>query len=392
MNYFDQQAPAFPLTSVAEYRLLAKKRLPKPLFEFIDGGAFNETTTKSNREDYQRIQFRKRILKDVAHISTNTTVLGQQLSQPLILAPVGYAGMYARRGEVQAARAAEKAGVPFSLSTVSICSIDEVRKATTAPFWYQLYMLKDRGLVKELLTRAQAADCPVLLLTVDLPAVGLRHRYSRSLRPTSLKGIPFINTLSQFWEYATHLNWFMNVRLQGGPLVLGDIASAIPHISDLPTMRKWVNSQLNPSLTWKDLEWIRANWSGKIVLKGIMDQEDATIAADSGVDGVVVSNHGGRHFDHSPSTISVLSTIVQKVGKHVDVLVDGGITSGLDVVKALACGARACLIGRSWAFALAARGEEGVGEVLSLFQKELQVAMAQLGTSSIQDIDSSVLI
>ncbi len=378
MSFFDNETKRFPLASIADYRLIAKKRLPQYLFDFIDGGSFNEVTRKSNSEDYQRIELRKRVLKDVSNIDTSIEILGQKLSQPIILAPVGYAGIYARRGEVQAARAAEKAGVPFSLSSVSICSMDEVQQSASVPFWYQFYMLKEKSLSLDLLNRAKAAGCPVLLLTVDLPSVGIRHRYHRS------RSLCNYNVFS-------HLSWYMDVRLRGQPLILGDIVKIAPHLSDLSSMRKWMGAHLSPSMTWKDLEWIRANWSGKIVLKGIMDAEDAYLAAERGMDGLVVSNHGARHLDCTPSTISVLPDIVSAVGDRLDVLIDGGIGSGLDVVKALALGAKACLIGRAWAFALAARGEEGVSEVLSIFQNELTSVMSQLGVKSIKEIDGKIL-
>lgn len=384
MSFFDSQTKSYPLASVADYRLLAKKRLPKYLFDFIDGGAFNELTMKSNSEDFQSINLRKRVLKNISNLDTSVEVLGQKLNQPVILAPVGFAGVYARRGEVQAARAAEKAGVPFSLSGVSICSIDEVKKSTSAPFWYQFYMLKDRKLSLDLLNRAKDAGCPVLMVTIDLPIVGARHRYSRSMKH-------WRRSFSSFYDLLLNPKWYVDVRLRGRPLVLGDISSIAPHLTDLPSMRKWVGSQLDPAMSWKDLEWIRTNWPGKIVAKGIMDVEDARHAADCGMDGLVVSNHGARHLDSIPSTISVLPGIVNAVGGELDILIDGGIYSSLDVIKALALGAKAAMIGRAWAFGLAARGEAGVNEVLSLFQSELKVIMGQLGVRSIKEIDSRIL-
>lgn len=384
MSFFDSRSKPIPLKAVADYRLLAKKRLPKYLFDFIDGGAFNEQTLKSNREDYERITLRKRALKDISNIDTSVEVLGEKLSQPVILAPVGFAGIYARRGEVQAARAAEKGGVPFSLSSVSICSIDEVKKSSLAPFWYQFYMLKDKNLSLDLLNRAQDASCPVLLFTIDLPVIGARHRYNRSMSF-------WRRTFSDCYDLLSNPDWFVNVRLKGRPLVLGDVAGIAPHLTDLPSMRKWMSSQLNPAMTWKDLEWLRSNWHGKIVLKGIMDTEDAQLAVETGMDGIVVSNHGARHLDSIPSTISVLPDIVNAVGDRLDVLVDGGIYSSLDVVKALALGAKTTMIGRAWAFALAARGEAGVSEVLSIFQTELKVIMAQLGVRSTKEIDRKII-
>lgn len=379
MSFFDTALPKFPLTSAFDYRLLAKKRLPKQLFDFIDGGAFNEGTMRLNSEDYQRIQLRKRVLRDVSNIDTSVEVLGQSLDMPLILAPIGFAGCFARRGEVQAAKAAERAGVPFSLSAVGICSMEEVRKATLTSFWYQFYMLKDKGQSLELLKRAEQAQCPVLLLTVDLPCIGVRSRYLRS------RSLGFLDSL-------LHPGWFYDVRVRGKPLTLGDLPSTAPSLQNLKAMRKWVASQLNSKLTWNDVEWIRANWSGKIILKGILDPEDAILAAQSGVDGIVVSNHGGRHLDGISSTISALPAIVEAVGDRLEVLIDGGIYSGVDIAKAMALGARACMVGRAWAFALAARGEEGVSEVLGLLHHELKVAMAGFGVSSVREMSSKAAV
>lgn len=391
MSFFDTRSKPYPLTSVADYRLLAKKRLPPYLFDFIDGGAFNEVTMKLNSDDYQRILLRKRVLKDVGSIDTSTELFGQKLNLPVILAPVGFAGVYAQRGEVQAAKAAEKAGVPFTLSAVSICSMDEVQKATSVPFWYQFYMLKDKTLALQLLKQAEQVGCKVLVVTVDLPAIGARHRYCRTSQSGMAKST-VMNTLKQAWQSLLHLNWFVDVRLKGGPLTLGDIENLVPHLKDLPSMRKWMSSQLNASMTWQDLEWIRTNWPHKILLKGIMDPEDAHIAAQNGIDGIIVSNHGARHLDTTPSTIAVLPQIVNKVDNRLDILIDGGISNGLDIVKALALGAKACMIGRPWAFALAARGEEGVSEVLEILENELKVAMSQLGVTNIQELGDRILI
>lgn len=387
MNFFDKQQPKYPLTSVSEYRKLAQKRLPQQLFDFIDGGAFNEMTLKRNQEDFNRVNLRKRILRDVSTVDTSTEIFGQKLKQPVILAPIGFAGTYARRGEILAAHAAEKAGVPFSLSCVSICSIAEVSQAVSQPFWYQYYLLKDKGLALEILKRAEKAKCPVLLLTVDLPAIGARHRYARSSR-SIFSALPFGQDLQHLFM---NPHWFFNVRLRGGPFTIGDIAHAVPHLNDLASMRKWMSNLLNPHMTWNDLEWIRQHWSGKIVLKGILDPQDARIACEHGVDGIVVSNHGARHLDSTLSTIAALPSIVDAVQGRMKILFDGGITNGLDVVKALACGANACMIGRAWAFALAARGEQGVSEILQILHNDLKVAMVQLGVTHISQINNNVL-
>lgn len=376
---FDTPSLRYPLPLVSDYRQLAKKRLPRILFDFIDGGAFGEVTLKQNRDDFQKMQLRKRVLKNVTTIDTHVEVFGQKMAQPVILAPIGFAGIYARRGEVQAARAAEKGGVPFSLSSVGICSIEEVRKATTAPFWFQFNPFKEKRHSIALLNRAAAAGCPVLLLAVDLPIIGLRHRYLRNGRG-----------LRHLLDPLLHPHWYWDVCMRGRPLAIGNMPGDAPPLSSLSSMRQWMRTQLNPGLTWNDLEWIRSSWPGKIVLKGILDPEDVRLAAENGVDGIILSNHGGRHLDSLPSTISVLPEIVGAAGK-MDVVIDGGIATGLDVVKALALGARACMVGRAWAFGLAARGQLGVEEVLRILQHELQVTMAHLGVASIREIDRSVL-
>lgn len=377
MKFFDQPLPRFPLTSISDYRLMAKKRLPRLLFDFLEGGAFDEVTSGKNSEDFQRIQLKRRILQDVTNIQMNTEIFGEKIDFPLILAPVGFAGVFARRGEVQAARAAAKAKIPFSLSTVGICSIEEVAQNSAAPFWYQFYMFKDRSHSLELLQRAHAARCPVLLLTVDLPMAGARYRYHRSRKSSR-----FMN----FLDAITHLNWWMDVRLRGQPLTIGNVPSSAPALPDLPSMRKWMGNQLNQSFSWKDFEWVRAHWQGKILIKGILEPEDAMMALQVGADGIVVSNHGGRHIDGTLSTIEALPAICDAVKGRLKILLDGGITSGLDIVKALAVGADACMIGKSWVYGLAARGEEGVSEIMTILQNELKIVMAHLGVSSIQDI------
>lgn len=378
MNFFDQPLPRFPLTAVSDYRLMAKKRIPRQLFDFLEGGAFDEVTIGKNNEDFQRIQLKRRVLKDVSNINTSTEILGQKLDFPLILAPVGFAGVYARRGEVQAAKAAAKANIPFSLSTVSICSIEEVAQNSSVPFWFQFYMFKDRAHSLDLLQRADGANCPVLLLTVDLPIAGARYRYHRSRKNSSFMN--FLNTL-------IYPNWWINVRLRGMPLTIGNVPNSAPALSNLSSMRKWMGSQLSQNFTWKDFEWVRSHWKGKIFIKGILDPEDALIAYEMGADGIVVSNHGGRHLDGTLSTISALPSISDAVKGRLKILLDGGVTSGLDIVKALALGADACMIGKPWIYGLAARGEEGVSEVLSIFKNELKIVMTHLGISSIDEIN-----
>ena len=380
--FFEQPA------SISDYRELARQRLPRQFFDYLDGGAYDEISMQANGDDLRRVQLRQRVLRDVSRIDLRTEVLGQKLAMPVALAPIGLAGLFARRGEVQAARAAERAGVPFCESTVSICPIEEVRAVTSAPFWYQLYVMRDRGYARELLQRAHAAGCPVLLLTVDLAVVGSRYRDTRN----SMGGANGIfGKLAQAWALASHPSWLLDVPLGGKPLVFGNLSKAVPQARSLPAFKAWVDAQFDPSVTWKDLAWVRENWPGKIVAKGILDAEDARIAADAGFDGVVVSNHGGRQLDGVPSTISALPAIADAVGDRLEVLLDGGIRSGLDVIKALALGARACLLGRAWAYALAGRGEAGVAHVLDIIRKEMEVAMALTGCSDVRSIGRKVL-
>ena len=370
------------MTAISDYREMAIKRLPKQLVDFLDGGAFDEITIRKNSEDFQKIQLKRSVLKDVANIDMSTEILGQKFNFPLALGPIGFAGVYAKRGEVQAARAASEAQVPFSLSTVGICSIEEVAQSSTAPFWFQFYMFKDRHYSLDLLRRAQDAHCPVLLLTVDLPVAGARYRYHRTRNSSSFANI---------FKEMIHLRWWVDVRLRGGPLTVGNLPDKAPSMSDLSTMRKWMGSQISQSLTWKDFEWVRANWNGKILIKGILDPEDARMAQKVGADGIVVSNHGGRHIDGTASTIEVLPKVRDAVVGDLKILIDGGITSGLDIFKALTLGADACMIGKPWVYGLAARGEMGVREILTILQNELKIVMTHFGTSSIREINRDLI-
>lgn len=375
--------------SVRDYRELARKRLPRQFFDYLDGGAYEEVTMRANMADLARIGLRQRVLRDVSTVSLATEVLGEPLAMPVVLAPVGLAGMFARRAEVQAARAAERAGIPFCESTVSICSIEEVRAATTAPFWYQLYVMRDRGYAEDLMQRAHAAGCPVLVLTVDLAVVGARYRDTRN----GLSGALSLGSkLSRAADLLSHPGWVSDVALGGRPHTFGNLEKAVPNAKNPTAFKSWVDNQFDPSVTWKDLAWVRSKWPGKIVLKGILDSEDAKEAAEHGADGLVVSNHGGRQLDDTPSTIRALPAIADAVGDRMDVLLDGGIRSGLDVVKALSLGAKACMIGRAWAYAVAARGEAGVSHVLDIMRKDMEVALALTGITDVCNLSSSVLV
>ena len=375
--------------SVRDYRELARRRLPRQLFDYIDGGAYEEATMAANVADLRRIRLRQRVLRDVSERKLGTTVLGDELSLPVVLAPVGLAGMFAQRAEVQAARAAAGIGVPFCESTVSICGIEEVAAATDRPFWYQLYVMRDRAYAEDLMHRAQAAGCSVLVLTVDLAVVGARYRDVRNGMASSLSTA---KKLLRGLDFALHPAWVRDVAVGGKPLTFGNLEKAVPGASTPGAFREWVDSQFDPSVTWDDLAWVRENWAGKLVLKGILDPQDAREAVTRGADAVVVSNHGGRQLDDVPSTITALPAIVDAVGDRAEVLVDGGIRSGLDVVKALALGARACLIGRPWAYAVAARGEKGVNHVLRILRSEMEVALGLTGVTDVRGLDRSALV
>jgi L-lactate dehydrogenase (cytochrome) len=372
--------------NVADYREAARRRLPRVLFDYVDGAAYAEQTLAANTADFQALRLRQRVMKDVSKISLKTELFGQSLAMPLLLGPIGMAGMYARRGETQAARAAKAAGIPFCLSSLTICDVDEVAK--TEPPWFQLYMLKDRGFMVEYIARATAAQCPVLLFTVDLPVPGTRYRDVRS----GLSGPPpSFALLRRAWDGITHPDWLWDVQIHGHPHSFGNIAAAVPEAKGLGDFWGWIGRNFDASITWDDIAWVRQHWKGPIVIKGILDPEDAREAVKAGVDGIIVSNHGGRQLDGAPSTISALPAIADAVGGDMPILLDGGVRSGLDVVKALASGADACLIGRAWAWALGARGEAGVKHVISVMRGEMLVALALTGCIDVRSAGRDLL-
>ncbi|MFI5400170.1 MAG: L-lactate dehydrogenase [SAR324 cluster bacterium] len=374
--------------SAGDFRLLAKRRLPRVVFDYIDGGANEERTMARNREDFLRIRLRQRALQDASKLNTRAEMLGASWAMPVGLAPVGLAGTYARRGEVQAARAAEAAGVPFTLSTVGICTIEEVRAAIAGPFWFQLYMLKDRGFVRELLGRAQAAGCNALLWTVDSAVAGARRRDVRH----GVMGANGLGAgLAKLADYLSRPRWLLDVALRGAPLGFGNLADILPKGLNLVEQAVWFAGHFDPGLTWKDLEWLRGQWSGPLVVKGLLDANDARAAAERGADGIVISNHGGRQLDSVSSTVSALPRIVEAVGGRLEVLIDGGIHSGQDLAKALALGAKGGLVGRAWAWALGARGERGVGALLALLRRELEITLALTGANDVAKLNSAVL-
>lgn len=366
-----------------DYRELARRRLPRFLFDYIDGGAGDERTSAANVEGWSRIELRQRVLVDVGGIDTATTLAGDAASLPVALAPVGLAGMMARRGEAQAARAAEALGIPFTLSTVGICGLEEVAAASPGRlFWFQLYMLRDRGLVAAMLDRAWAAGVRTLVFTVDLPLPGMRHRDTRNglgqggLRPTLLK----------LTQILSRPRWVLDVGIGGKPHRFGSLGELVPAARALDDFRAWVDEQFDPTVTWADIGWVRERWRGKLVLKGVLDADDAGAAVAAGADALVVSNHGGRQLDGAPATARALPAIIGRVGHRTEVLVDGGIRSGVDVFRALALGARGVLVGRPWILALAGGGESGLRALLSSWREELCRTMALAGVARIADI------
>ncbi|MDP5130989.1 MAG: alpha-hydroxy-acid oxidizing protein [Paraglaciecola sp.] len=374
--------------NIDDYRLLAKKRLPKYLFEYIDGGAFSETTLRNNTADLQQIALRQRVLRDISSVSTACSLFGQSYKLPVVLAPVGIAGLNARRGEVLAAQAAEEKGVPFCLSTVSACSIEEVRKGVQNPVWFQLYMIKDRGFMKAMLERAQAAGTDTLLFTVDMPVPSTRYR---DIRSGLSGGSVFRRQSARFIQSALSPRWAWDVGVMGRPHTLGNIAPVLGENAGIDDFWAWLNQNFDASVTWKTLELIRENWKGKLIIKGILDAEDAKEAAQLGADGLIVSNHGGRQLDGALSSIKALPPIADAVQGDIKILLDSGVRSGLDIVRAIASGADAVMIGRPWVYGLAAAKKKGVLDVLSILENEMRVAMALAGCTSLADVNKNIL-
>ena len=369
--------------SVSDYRALAKARLPHFLFEYLDGGSYDEVTLRRNVEDLRAVKLRQRVLRDVSSIDLSAKLFGQRWSMPVGLGPVGLSGLYARRGEVQAAKAAATAGIPLALSTLSACSIEEVAKA--APLWFQLYIVKDRGFVADMIARARAAQCGALLLTVDLAVPGTRYRDYRSGLSGSLGGV------NRRLQVLRRPGWAWDVGVHGRPHTLGNLEPLLGSGAALEDLMGWVANNFDSSVTWKDVEWVRDQWKGPLVIKGILDPDDARQAAENGADGIVVSNHGGRQLDGVLSTTRALPPIAEAIAGRLPVLVDGGVRSGLDVVRMLALGADFVLLGRAWAYALAAAGEAGVAHVLELIDAEMRVAMALTGCTKVNEIGRDTL-
>ena len=374
--------------STHDYRSRAKKRLPRQLFDYIDGGSYNETTLRANVEDFEDIHLKQTVLRDVSKIDMSVSLFGEKYTMPMGLAPIGLAGMMARRAEVQAVRTAERAGLPFCLSTVSICSLEEVAKATRKPFWFQLYMMKDRGYVKELLERAQAVGCTTLVFTVDLAVVGARYRDARN---GMAGGLNIATKLRAALEYPMHPKWLIDVAIKGTPHVFGNLQDLVPSATSLADFKEWVDGQFDPSCTWKDIEWLRSIWKGNLIIKGILSVEDAQSAVKSGADALIISNHGGRQLDSVSSSITMTARIREALGTQMTIIMDGGIRSGQDVLKALAVGADFVCIGRAWIWALAAGGEAGLDALLRTFKAEMHVSMALTAAPYLADITGDIL-
>jgi L-lactate dehydrogenase (cytochrome) len=373
------------ITCIEDLRLLHQKRVPRAFFDYTDRGSYTEDTLRANRSDLEKIKFRQRILVDVSKRELKTTILGEPAAMPLILAPVGLTGMQYGDGEIYACRAAQAAGLPYTLSTMSICSIEDVAANVEKPFWFQLYVMRDRGFIKALIERAIAAKCSALVLTVDLQVIGQRHADIKNGMT-----VPPEWTLSKFIDFATKPVWVSGV-LRGKRRTFGNIASQMKDTDDITQLAQWTNSQFDTTLNWKDVDWVRSIWPGKLIIKGILDVEDAKLAAKTGAQALVVSNHGGRQLDGAPSSISILPEIVEAVGSQIEVMFDGGIRTGQDVVRALALGAKSCMIGRAYIYGLGAGGQAGVAKALDILAKEMETTMGLCGVNTIAEIDRHIL-
>ena len=381
-----EQPPMKTVTCIEDLRELARRKVPKAFFEYADGGSYSEETLRANRADLEIIKLRQRVMVDVSQRSLATTIVGQKVNAPFALAPIGLCGMQHGDGEILSAQAANDAGIPFILSTMSICSIEQVAEATGRPFWFQLYVIRDRGFSQDILARAVAARCGALVLTVDLQVHGQRHRDIKNGMT-----VPPEIRLRNVLDIASKPAWAFSI-LRSKSKNFGNLAGHVKGMEDMTSLAQWTNSQFDPALNWKDVEWIKKHWPGKLIIKGILDVEDAKTAVRLGADAVVVSNHGGRQLDGAPSSISALPAIAQAVGSDTEVLFDGGIRTGADLLRALALGARACLIGRAYVYGLGAGGRAGVSKAIEILRNELSVAMALTGTTRVADIGPQVLV
>jgi L-lactate dehydrogenase (cytochrome) len=373
------------ITCIEDLRERARRKVPRAFFDYAQAGSYSQQTLRANRDDLERITLRQRVLVDVSQRDLTTSIIGEPARLPLALAPVGLCGMQHGDGEILACRAAQAAGIPFTLSTMSICSIEDVAAAVGKPFWFQLYVMRDRGFIKALIERAAAARCSALVLTVDLPVLGQRHCDIRNGMT-----VPPKVSLANLIDMATKPGWVLSI-LQGKRKTFGNLAGHVRGMENVISLAQWTNSQFDPTLNWRDVEWVRALWPGKLILKGILDVEDARIAAKTGASALVVSNHGGRQLDGAPSSISALPKIADAVGSEIEIMFDGGIRSGQDVLRALALGARSCMIGRAYVYGLGAGGEEGVAKAIEILGKELDVSMALTGSKSVRGVGRSII-
>ncbi|MGZ8287575.1 MAG: alpha-hydroxy acid oxidase [Telluria sp.] len=374
------------ITSIEDLRVLAKKRVPRMFYDYADAGSWTESTYRANTEDFGKIKFRQRVAVNLENRSLRSTMAGQEVAMPVALAPTGLTGMQHADGEILAARAAEKFGVPFTLSTMSICSIEDVAANTTKPFWFQLYVMRDRAFIERLIDRAKAANCSALVLTLDLQVLGQRHKDIRNgmTAPPKMTLANMINLMSK-------PRWCMGIlgtRRRG----FGNIVGHASDVSDMSSLSAWTSQQFDPALSWADVEWIKRRWAGKLIIKGIMDPEDARLAVDSGADALVVSNHGGRQLDGAQSSIGALPAIADAAGRQIEVHMDGGIRSGQDVIRALALGAKGVYIGRPFLYGLGAMGEAGVTRCLDIIRNELDLTMAFCGLRDVQHVDHRILL
>jgi L-lactate dehydrogenase (cytochrome) len=376
-----KEMPPGKMTCIEDLRRVARRKVPRVFFDYAEAGSYAEQTLRANRADFERVKLRQRVLVDVAQRDLSTTTAGEPARLPLALAPIGLCGMLWGDGEILACRAAQKAGIPFTLSTMSICSIEDVHAAVSQPFWFQLYMMKDRGFMRALIERAAAARCSALVLTVDLQVLGQRHADIRN----GLTVPPQIS-LGNLLNMAGKPAWLISI-LKGRRKTFGNLAGHIAGMKDVISLTEWTATQFDASLSWKDVDWVRSVWSGPLIIKGILDVDDARTATKTGATALVVSNHGGRQLDGAPSSVSMLPRIVDAVGTQIEVMFDGGIRTGQDLFRALALGARACLIGRAYAYGLGSGGEAGVSKAIELIAKELDITMALTGTRSIKEID-----
>lgn len=373
------------MTCIEDLRQAAGRKMPRAFSDFVEGGSYAEQTLAANCADLQRIKLRQRVLIDVSNRSTRSAILGEPASLPLGLAPIGLCGMVHRDGEILACRAAQEAGIPFCLSTMSVCSIEDVAATVEKPFWFQMFFMKDRGFVRSLVERAAAAKCSALVATLDLPVIGQRHRDLRNGM-----GVPPELRIKNLIDMASRPAWALGIA-RGKRRTLGNLAGHIRGAENLDALSQWIGGQFNAPLSWKDVEWLAGLWPGKLILKGILDVEDARIAAKTGAAALVVSNHGGRQLDGAPSSISILPAIAEAVGSSIDVLFDGGIRSGQDIMRAIALGARACLVGRAYIYGLGAAGQAGVTRSIDIMRSEFDVSMALTGVRAIDDIDRRVI-